>query len=57
MLDVTDIPGVVVGDEVVLIGQSDHCSITASEIAEDLGTVPYEVTCSIGKRVPRIYVE
>ena len=57
LLDVTDIPGVVVGDEVVLIGQSDHCSITASGIAEELGTVPYEVTCSIGKRVPRIYVE
>jgi len=57
LLDVTDIPGVVVGDEVVLIGQSDHCSITASEIAELLGTVPYEVTCSIGKRVPRIYVD
>jgi len=57
LLDVTDIPGVVVGDEVVLIGQSDHRSITASEIAELLGTVPYEVTCSIGKRVPRIYVD
>jgi alanine racemase len=57
LLDVTDVPGVVVGDEVVLIGQSDHCSITASEIAEQLGTVPYEVTCSIGKRVPRIYVD
>jgi alanine racemase len=57
LLDVTDIPGLVVGDEVVLIGKSDYCSITASEIAEELGTVPYEVTCSIGKRVPRIYVE
>jgi alanine racemase len=57
LLDVTDIPGVMVGDEAVLIGQSDHCSIAASEIAELLGTVPYEITCSIGKRVPRIYVE
>jgi alanine racemase len=57
LLDVTDIPGVMVGDEAVFIGQSDHCSITTSEIAEILGTVPYEVTCSIGKRVPRIYVE
>jgi alanine racemase len=57
LLDVTDIPGVVVGDEVVLIGNSGQDSITASEIAEELGTVPYEVTCSIGKRVPRIYVE
>ena len=57
LLDVTDIPGVEVGDEVVLIGRSEHCRITAYEIAADLGTVPYEVLCSIGKRVPRIYVE
>jgi alanine racemase len=57
LLDVTDIPGVMVGDEVILIGRSDHCSITAAEIAEILGSVPYEITCSIGKRVPRIYVE
>ncbi len=57
LLDVTDIPGVSVGDEVILIGQSDHCSITALEIAQQLDTVPYEVLCSIGKRVPRIYVD
>lgn len=57
LLDVTDIPGVAVGDEVTLIGKSAHCSITASEIARDLGTVPYEVLCSIGKRVPRLYVD
>jgi alanine racemase len=57
LLDVTDIPGVDIGDEVILLGQSDHCSITAHEIAEQLGTVPYEVFCSIGKRVPRIYIE
>jgi alanine racemase len=57
LLDVTDIPGVEVGDEVILIGRSEHCRITAYEIAADLGTVPYEVLCSIGKRVPRIYVD
>ncbi|MGH9453365.1 MAG: alanine racemase, partial [Terriglobia bacterium] len=57
LLDVTDIPGVAVGDEVTLIGKSAHASITALEIARQLGTVPYEVLCSIGKRVPRIYVE
>jgi alanine racemase len=54
LLDVTDIPGVDVGDEVILLGKSEHCSITALEIAQELGTVPYEVLCSIGKRVPRI---
>ena len=57
LLDVTDIPGVDVGDEVILMGQSPSCSITALEIAQMLDTAPYEVLCSIGKRVPRLYVE
>jgi alanine racemase len=57
LLDVTDIPGVDVGDEVVLLGTSDHCSISAVQTAQELGSVPYEVLCSIGKRVPRIYVD
>jgi len=57
LLDVTDIPDVAVGDEVILIGKSEHCSISALDIARQIGTVPYEVLCSIGKRVPRIYVE
>ena len=56
LFDVTDIPGVEVGDEVILIGQSEHCSITALQIALELNTVPYEILCSIGKRVPRIYI-
>jgi len=57
LLDVTDIPGVNVGDEVILLGSSEHCTITALEIAQLLDTVPYEVLCSIGKRVPRIYAD
>ena len=57
LLDVTDIPGVAVADEVILIGKSEQCAITALEVAAQLGTVPYEVLCSIGKRVPRIYVD
>jgi alanine racemase len=57
LLDVTDVPGVDIGDEVVLLGQADHCSITALEIAELVGTVPYEILCSIGRRVPRIYLD
>jgi alanine racemase len=57
LLDVTDVPGADVGDEVILLGSSPHCSITALEIAQELGTVPYEVLCSIGKRVPRVYVD
>ena len=57
LFDVSDIPGVEVGDEIVLIGQSDPCSITALEIAREISSVPYEVLCRIGKRVPRIYVD
>jgi len=57
LLDVTDVPGVEIGDEIILLGQSDHCSVTALEIADLVGTVPYEILCSIGKRVPRIYVD
>jgi alanine racemase len=57
LLDVTDVPGVDIGDEIILLGQADHCSITALEIADLVGTVPYEILCSIGRRVPRIYVD
>jgi alanine racemase len=57
LLDVTDIAGVDIGDEVTLLGATEHCSIDALEVARELGTVPYEVLCSVGKRVPRLYVE
>jgi alanine racemase len=57
LLDVTDVAGTNIGDEVLLLGQAETCSISAVEIAQLLGTVPYEILCSIGKRVPRIYVE
>lgn len=57
LLDVTDVPGVDIGDEAVLLGPGDHGAITALEIADLVGTVPYEVLCSIGKRVPRIYLD
>ncbi len=55
LLDVTDIPGVNVGDEVMLLGRSERASISALDIGQMLGTVPYEVLCLIGKRVPRLY--
>jgi len=57
MLDVTDIPGVAVGDEVTLLGcdKNGNC-INAEELAEKAGTIPYEIFCGISKRVPRIYL-
>nr|WP_092074842.1 alanine racemase [Dendrosporobacter quercicolus]NSL48981.1 alanine racemase [Dendrosporobacter quercicolus DSM 1736]SDN16527.1 alanine racemase [Dendrosporobacter quercicolus] len=52
MVDVTDIPGVEEGDEVLLFGGSE---LSADEVAAHLGTINYEVVCMIGKRVPRDY--
>ncbi len=57
LIDVTGIPGVDVGDEVILIGASPRRKITAWEHASHAGTIPYEVLCGISKRVPRRYVE
>jgi alanine racemase len=56
MLDVTDIPGIEVGDEVTIMGASPHCTIDAWEHARLANTVVYETLTSIGKRVPRVYV-
>lgn len=56
MIDVTDIPGVTIGDEVVLIGRQGNEIIAADELAGLCGTISYEILTSIGPRVPRIYV-
>lgn len=55
MVDVTGIHGVREGDEVILIGKQGKYSISADEIAKKIGTIPYEVLCSISSRVPRVY--
>lgn len=56
MVDVTDIEGEIqTGDEVVLLGKQGSCEITAEELADNIGTIPYEIVCIIGKRVPRVY--
>lgn len=55
-IDVTSIPGAQIGDEVVLIGQQGSNKLTAWDMALDMETIPYEVLCNIGKRVPRRYV-
>jgi alanine racemase len=43
------------GDEVVMLGTQGAEAITAQEVADALGTIPYEVVCGIGARVPRVY--
>ncbi|MBE0598620.1 MAG: alanine racemase [Desulfuromonadales bacterium] len=55
LLDVTDIPGVAVGDQVTLLGRDNGQAITAEEWAQRIGTISYEVFCQVSKRVPRIY--
>ena len=55
--DVGGIGGVRHDDEVVLIGQQGEQRITAEEIADLLGTINYEVTCSVSARVPRVYLQ
>lgn len=55
MVDVTGLD-VKAGDLVTVIGKDGDKEITADEIAEKSGTINYEITCDISKRVPRVYV-
>ena len=54
-IDVTDVTGVEIGDEVVLIGRQGGEEMGASEMAALAGTIPYEILCRIGGRVTRVY--
>ncbi len=55
MIDVTDIPEVRAGDEVVLIGKQGKEEISAEQVAEMTGTNNYEIVTTISARVPRVY--
>lgn len=57
MVDITDIDNVNVGDEVILLGEDNGLKFDADDIAELLGTINYEVTCMVGKRIPRVYIK
>lgn len=56
MLDVTNVPDVKVGDEVVLFGKQGDAVIPVEELSNILGTINYEVLCMLARRVPRVYV-
>lgn len=56
LIDVTDIAGAEVEDEVVLLGRQENATITVDEMAERCGTISYEILCNVGKRVPRVYL-
>jgi alanine racemase len=56
MVDVSDVPDVAVGDEVVIIGRQGEQEISADELAELCDTTSYEILCGISARVPRLYL-
>ena len=53
MVDLTELPDVHVGDTVELFGVRQRADV----LADILGTIPYELTCAVSKRVPRLYME
>jgi alanine racemase len=57
MADVTDAARPRVGEDAVLIGSQGRETVTALEVAERVGTIPYEVTTAISARVPRVYLQ
>lgn len=56
MVDVSAVPNVKIGDEVILIGEQNGHIVNAEELAEKTGTISYEITCGIHRRVVRRYV-
>lgn len=56
MFDVTGVEGIQTGDEMVLFGRIED-GITADDLAQITGTINYEIVCTVGGRIPRIYVE
>ncbi|HEX3011772.1 MAG TPA: alanine racemase [Syntrophomonadaceae bacterium] len=55
MFDVTEVEGVTMGDEVILLGRPED-GITADDLARIIGTINYEIVCTIGNRIPRKYI-
>ena len=55
MVDLTDVPGASVGDEAILWGGAGEAMISVNDIARLAQTISYEMLCTVGKRVPRVY--
>ena len=56
LIDVTAVPAVEAGEEAVIFGHQGDAVITVEELAKRCETIPYEILCAVGKRVPRIYL-
>jgi alanine racemase len=57
MIDLAGAPDAQVGDEVVLFGEQAEAALPLEEVARGSETLPYEILCTIGKRVTRLYVQ
>jgi alanine racemase len=55
-LDVTDVPGVELGDVVTIYGKDGKAAIEVSDVAPEIGTVTSDLLCALGRRVPKYYV-
>jgi len=56
MIDVTDVPDVKSGDEVIVMGSDGKNTILADEIGAATGTINYEIVCAFGQRLPKVYI-
>jgi alanine racemase len=56
MIDITDIKAAKEGQTVTIFGKDGEGYIPVEELADKMETINYEITCLIGKRVPRIYI-
>jgi alanine racemase len=57
MIDVTNVPNVKLGDEVIVMGTDGTNTISADDIADATGTINYEITCAFGQRLPKVFVK
>jgi alanine racemase len=57
LIDVTDVPGVAVGERVTLLGADGDLEVPAEDLAQTAGTLSYEITCGVSTRVPRLHIE
>ncbi len=56
MVDLTEVPSAAPGDEVILWGGSGAAAISVNDVARLAQTISYEMLCTVGKRVPRVYL-
>lgn len=57
LIDITDIPDVKLGDEIIIYSDGIEGGCSVEEAAQRIGTINYELLCAIGTRVPRIYIK